>query len=201
MHITNKSESIVFPPYEGGPLTWYRNVASTLLLFGEADFGFTKALHSLGIRPFLSTTYDSTAPSSATRYCNACDVDATRWHIDRRLLNKHLTALAWNFPFTGKDEDDTVHESLLSGAFLSASQYISTKKLTMGSNSKFQFGIALQGDQFSRWSVHKVARRFGFFLAYFNQFEREEFPGYSPKRSNCEPFPAQDSRFYIFQSW
>eukprot|EP00555_Chaetoceros_dichaeta_P008123 CAMPEP_0198274924 /NCGR_PEP_ID=MMETSP1447-20131203/62395_1 /TAXON_ID=420782 /ORGANISM="Chaetoceros dichaeta, Strain CCMP1751" /LENGTH=181 /DNA_ID=CAMNT_0043969421 /DNA_START=322 /DNA_END=867 /DNA_ORIENTATION=+ len=176
-----------------------------MLLFGEADFSFTQALSRLRMCPLIATTYDSDPPVSAQSYCNLTNVDATMCHADRRLTtyleNHPITSCAWNFPFNGQDEDDASHVTFLSGTFMSVAQLLTShyRAKYHGSWEELEFGIALQGDQFTRWSIMQSARRAGFHLDWWDVFNHEEFPGYHPKRGNGENFPVQNARFYVFK--
>ena len=196
--------------FEGGALAWYKQAAPNLLLFGEADFSFTRALALLQIRPLIATTNDSEPlDPSAESYCDLVNVDATLCHSNLRLsalpASRLVTSCAWNFPFTGQDEDESVHESLLAGALMSAAEYLESKYLFRYSEYDedddpiLEFAIALQGDQFSRWSVLRSARRAGLYLQWWDVFNDEDFPGYDPKRGNGDRFPVQNARFYVFR--
>jgi hypothetical protein len=62
-----------------------------------------------------------------------------------------------------------------------------------------EFGMSLQGDQVCRWAVQRAARRAGWKLKSWCSFDPKSFPGYTPSRSNGEPFPYQHCRFYLFE--
>jgi len=176
------------------------------LLFGEADFSFTRALTLLQMRPLIATTNDSEPlDSSAQSYCDLVEVDATLCHNNARLkalpASRRVTSFAWNFPFTGQDENESVHESLLTGAFMSVAEYLEENFVYSDhEDDEFaEFAIALQGDQFSRWSVLRSAHRAGFCLEWWDVFNHEDFSGYHPKRGNGDRFPVQNARFYVFR--
>ncbi len=204
-----KSTIVTIPPIynpsaSGGAISWFKRNASKLLLFGEGDFSFTKALISLNIFPSVVTSVEMNSASIASSTTNFCTtyfgVDATRCHSDYKLVKyaSHVKACAWNFPYTGQDEDDETHRSLLSGAFLSVSVYLA-KNQDGGSSSEAEFALALQGDQLSRWTVLQSAEKAGFELDWWDEFDHTMFPGYFPKRCNGETFPAQHTRFYVFR--
>jgi len=172
-----------------------------MLLFGEQDFSFTDALHSLRIHPSHATTNYSKIESGsiAERRCTLKNVDATRCHtnINLKAVSEHITTCVWNFPHTGNEEDDVIHTSLLSGAFLSVALYLRENIKHNGLDA--EFAVSLQGDQLSRWSVLQSAKRAGFHLDWWEEFDHYSFPGYFPKRGNGERFPAQHARFYVFR--
>ncbi len=185
--------------YEGSLIDWFAERAKTILLFGECDFTFTRALQAMHIFPSISTTNEH---SSRTIYCTISNVDATRCHTnaDLRKISSHITTCVWNFPYTGQEEDDSIHTSLISGAFMSVAELLEENAENHGSRSKDkEFALALQGDQLSRWSVLQSAQRAGFYLDWWDEFHSHLFPGYSPKRGNGETFPAQNARFYVFK--
>mmetsp|Transcript_24806 Transcript_24806/g.37057 ORF Transcript_24806/g.37057 Transcript_24806/m.37057 type:complete len:867 (+) Transcript_24806:636-3236(+) len=194
----DEEKSPVHSFYEGGSLSWFQNNAENLLLFGEADFSFTMALSCLGIYPAHATTDSKLEPGTlADRYCTLSNVDATRCHINTQLKSRsfQITKCAWNFPFMGVEEDDSIHTSLLSGTFLSVAAYLTENNYSKNK----EFALTLQGDQFSRWSVLECAQRAGFSLDWWEEFDSFQYPGYLPKRGNGERFPAQNARFYVFR--
>jgi HrpA-like RNA helicase len=188
--------------YEGGALEWFRNNADALVLFGEADFSFTKALKSLQVYPLCVTTNDPLLRKYISGTIVLGDVDATRCHTnaDLKMIQGSVRSCAWNFPFTGYDENEAIHTSLISGTFLSVAAYFkSIMKMYDFDEDYMEFALTLQGDQFSRWSVFESAQRSGFQLVWWEEFEHHKFPEYAPKRANFESFPAQHSRFYVFR--
>jgi len=190
----------VYALYDGGPLAWFENNAEKLLIFGEGDFSFTQALASLQIHPFQSTSLVDTEPYSlGGKYCTLSNIDATRCHTNKYLksMSRNITKFSWNFPFTGKEEDDEIHKSLMNGTFLSVAAFFESN--LEGANRKAEFALTLQGDQLSRWSVLQSAERAGFFLNWWEEFDIYEFPGYFPQRANGVTFPAQHARFYVFR--
>ena len=199
-----QKNAVTYSKYNGGVLAWYKNNARHLLLFGEADFSFSRALSRLNMPPLVATTYDSQPPASMESYCDLTDVDATRCHVNKKLIallvDHHITSCVWNFPFDEQDENEVVQTALLSGTFMSVAQYFLSERSArgLGSEGSFEFGIALQGNQFTRWSIMQSARRAGFNLDWWGIFDHEEFPGYHPRRGNGDCFPVQNGRFYVF---
>ena len=151
-------------------------------------------------------------------------VDATRVHNDVALTtlgfsiynkqgapipkgkkkNREQMAFAWNFPFIGKDEDEAEHEDLILATFLSLALYFVNvtgcrKSLSQTSRARPMFAMALQGDQFSRWSVLRAAGRSGWRLQGWSTFDHNHFPGYHPCRANGDPFPYENGRLYVFE--
>lgn len=190
--------------YEGGPRAWFINKSSTLLLFGEGDFAFTRALFSIGASPAISTSSGQPSESTGHRFCDIAKVDATRCHLSRALdlhpMNHRITTCAWNFPFSDVSNDNEANESLMCGAFMSVAAYF--KKKTSSNfdiSQSFEFGFALQGDQFCRWSILRTANQAGFILRWWDLFDSDSFPNYMPKRANGNIFPAEKARFYVFE--
>lgn len=200
--VTIKKLSIDSLRPDGGSFEWFKSKAEKLLLFGEGDFSFTRALVSQNIYPSYATTVNKQSSiSSRTEKCTILTgVDATRCHKNEHLMAaaKHITTCAWNFPYTGNDENNEIHISLLSGAFLSAASFLETNlKHVHGQDA--EFALALQGDQLSRWCVLQSAQNAGFDLLWWEEFDNLLFPNYLPKRSDGECFPAQHARFYVFR--
>lgn len=196
---------VLHSKYEGGCLAWYKNKASEMMLFGEGDFSFTRALSILQAPPLVVTTHDSHSPLSVELHNTLTNVDATLCHVNQRVIalleNHYVTCCAWNFPYNNQDEGDASHMTLLSGAFMSVAQFLTSNCSAKGYSSKeeLEFGIALQGDQFTRWSIQKSARRAGFHLDWWDEFNYEEFPDYHPKRTNGDSFTVVKARFYLFK--
>ena len=194
-HLTNSYTM----PNHGGALGWFERNADHLLLLGEGDFSFTRALVLKNIHPSIATTDSSKSPSISV--CKTLSgIDATRCHTNNALktLCDSITACAWNFPYTGLDEDDEIHKSLLSGTFMSISIFLETN-MTNCHDKHAEFALTLQGDQLTRWNVLQSAERAGFYLYWWDDFDHSQYPGYTPKRSNGERFPAQHTRFYVFR--
>jgi Domain of unknown function (DUF2431) len=115
----------------------------------------------------------------------------TRIHTNHDLrLDPRINYIAWNFPFTGSDEDDSVHQELLLGTFLSLDLFFGWKESVTGT---------LQGDQFSQWSVLRSARLAWWSLTQWGTFNCDDFPRYHPCCANGEPFLFEHPRFYIFE--
>jgi len=180
----------------GGALGWFKSMANQLFLLGEGNFQFTRALTAMGRPPLVSS---SNLPSSERTPGALIGVDATSLH-----LNPKVTQLvqimggdlrfAWNFPFTGTEEDAMEHEALILQAFQSL-----VLLFEQHCSSKISLGIALQGDQFSRWNVTRSAWRTGWNLIGWSDFDHKEFPGYHPCRQNGEKFPVESAKLYVFE--
>jgi hypothetical protein len=182
-------------------------MADDLLLLGEGNFAFTQALVEMGIPPLITSDF-SHEPDK--RPCTSVDkdglvtirgLDATRIHLDETLthwshVNDPILACAWNFPFTGSEEDDGGNEALLLGTFLSLALFFKDQ-IHLG---PIKFGVSLQGDQFSRWCVQRSARRAGWKLTSWAFFEYNSFPGYAPARANGNTFSAEHLRWYFLLS-
>lgn len=185
-----------------------------ILLLGEGNFGFSASLRSFSARRIIATANQPRkealalfGASSASplgrlladeRHTVLFDVDATRLHRDARLgseLAAHGCSLVvWNFPFSGQDEDAAVHQQLLRSVFASLT------RLWARSECDFAFGIALQGDQFTRWRAHTTSRAHGWALQAAEPFDALSFPGYQPKRNaSNDNFPVKDPMMYLFR--
>eukprot|EP00873_Tetraselmis_striata_P024399 jgi/Tetstr1/444663/TSEL_032511.t1 len=185
-----------------------------ILLLGEGNFGFSDSLRSFSTRRIIATANQPRkealalfGASSASplgrlladeRHTVLFDVDATRLHRDARLgseLAAHGCSLVvWNFPFSGQDEDAAVHQQLLRSVFASLT------RLWARSECDFAFGIALQGDQFTRWRAHTTSRAHGWALQAAEPFDALSFPGYQPKRNaSNDNFPVKDPMMYLFR--
>ena len=179
------------------PVEWYLLHEGKLLLLGEGNFAFTRALRSLNLRNFVSTTYEGTPYINDISFLK--NVDATRLHLDARILTSVRTrgtsAFSWCFPYiTDREEDEAGHEALLLGAFHS----LTALSKESSSREGFTFALALQGDQFSRWNILRSALRTGWELISFSNFDTSDFIDYQPCRANGEPFPLDKARFYDF---
>jgi len=182
-----------------GATGWYKKHGHELLLLGDGNFSFSQALSILACPARVSTTLEQSHHSfGGAQFFTG--IDATRVHknslITMLVQSGSVHCSAWNFPFTGVEENDDGNIDLLSGTFLSLSLLFASKL----SNQKIiQFGLALQGDQFSRWYVLRSARRSGWILRSWGYFDHEFFPGYTPCRINGKTFPVENARFYVFQ--
>jgi HrpA-like RNA helicase len=191
-----------FETYDGAALDWYIKNASKLLLLGDGDFSFSQAMTMKGAPIFVSTTLEGSGLETKRRLK---DVDATRVHRHKDcafLMQNHdgngaFQGCAWNFPYvTGVEMDAEAHERLLSGTFLSTALLFEQRHPRQQHFGRF--GLALQGDQFSRWSVLRSANRAGWNLIQWSDFDPQDFPGYAPSRANGDPFPVDKARFYVF---
>lgn len=179
---------------------WFLGNARTLVLLGEGNFQFTKALVAMGATPFLTSTY--TPPRTRTVSNGLVGIDATKLHLNRQITQllerspKMMKHFAWNFPFAGgldDDENQSHHEALVLKTFQSLVLLFDNMPET-----KISFGITLQGDQFSRWNVTRSAWRTNWSLAGFSHFYHDDFEGYRPCRQNEDTFPVEQARFYVF---
>jgi HrpA-like RNA helicase len=188
---------------EQGPRAWFKEHGEGLLLFGESNFAFSLALASMGIKPALLTDFGD-VDTSNLRFGKLDksrmfgNIDATKIHTYDHLFQstaaQHLTAFGWNFPYTGAEEDPDDHEDLILATMISMG--LLAQKLGLESP---QFGLSLQGDQFSRWSVQRIATQAGWHLISFCKFNHKDFGTYQPCRANGDPFPCEHGRFYVFQ--
>lgn len=187
---------------KNGPPDWFRHHKDQLVLFGENDFHFASACTAAGYPPLVATDpnpVDLTASHFRKLTLRAVlgDVDATRVHANLKLINRirnKVSAFAWNFPFSGSEEDDGSNEDLILASFLSVG--LLTKKLGMQNP---EFALTLQGDQLSRWSVLRSAAICGWSLQKWGRFDHSKFTGYRPCRANGDTFPYQYGRLYVFE--
>jgi hypothetical protein len=151
----------------------------------------------LGYGPEFTSTIASGFTEIGRTKCLSVDASRIHHHTEVADLVRQgvLDHFSWNFPYTGIEEDDAVHESLILGTFLSVAEMLSS---TEGPVSKVHLALTLQGDQFSRWMVMRSAMRSGWRLVQWDNFDWTEYPGYHPRRANGETFPESDSRFYVF---
>jgi hypothetical protein len=189
-------------------LDWFRTNSSRLLLVGDGTFEFSHVLAQLGCRPAFSSCLESGYSSPTQGSSRLYGVDATRIHVHETILSmatkRLIRCVAWNFPFTGVEEDDEINESLILGTFLSLqllSLLIPPNPQTDDDDDdvRLRFTMTLQGDQFSRWNVLRSALRTGWELFCWGPFDHSnEFPGYSPRRANGQSFPVSCPRMYEF---
>jgi len=191
---------------DGGVLGWFLEHSKNTILLGEGNFEFSNSLVSLGLPPLLATTdVLSCLPSGSyptARANSMVGVDATRLHTNKNFVDKvrrkgsDKTNVVWNFPFiTDRDENATEHEILIRDTFQSLKIFFEASFQIQG---EF-FCLGLQGDQFSRWNVLKSAWAVGWKLHAWDCYQCTDFPGYIPRRSNGDAFPAGSTRFYIFK--
>jgi hypothetical protein len=190
--------------YPSGAAEWFDDMADAMLLLGEGTFQFTKALKSLGCQPFATST-NSLSPGGAVAGA-LLHVDATRLHFNQQvswLVRKHnLSRFAWNFPFTGTEEDAYEQEVLILKTLQSLIVlFADALPLEDKSSSSVtvMLGLTLQGDQFSRWNVTRSAWRTGWRLTGWCPFDHNEFPGYHPCRENGKKFPVDKARLYVLK--
>ena len=182
-----------FGRFTGGPVKWYRQSATSLLLFGGRDI---LATLSFGLRapPAITSTGD------ANGHGCPLGLSATRFHenhnLKKHFMNSQITKLAWNFPCVSADATDEENELLLRGFFMSAAAYFSSK---LGVVGNFEVGIALQGNQFSKCNVLKAAQHSGFCLEWSDHFDCSAFPNFKPCYSSNESMNVHNARFYVFQ--
>jgi hypothetical protein len=203
-----------------GPENLFKEHTGSAMLFGEGDFSFSKALYYIGAPPRLATIQ---GPVTATQRVSLTGIvpilgecDITRVHespIFMPIMSSHFSMglmrlCAWNFPYANKDDEhDQVHEELIQGAFMSLAHLFTALQDQHGSsffgNGRPSipdplFALTLQGDQFSRWSVHRSARRAGWKLSSWCPFDPSTFPGYTPKQASGDAFPCRNPRLYLF---
>lgn len=181
----------------GGSMQWFADHREKLLLMGEGQFEFTRSLIKLRLCPSFSSEIDTDLDVIGAAEVLRVDASRIHQHRDVRALfgMGAIENFAWNFPFTGIEEDDTVHESLILGTFLSLNQLLISDGLH---GQDYRMALTLQGDQFSRWMVLRSAFRTGWHLANWGNFKSADYPGYSPRRANGDEFPSACSRFYVF---
>jgi len=179
-----------------GSLGWYKGMANQMLLLGEGNFQFTRALTAMGSPPLVASSYVS---SSVMVPDALVGIDATKLHLNRNVA--HLVhraggvrSFAWNFPFTGTEEDQSEHEALILNTLQSIALLFEDYN-----HVSVSLGIALQGDQFSRWNVTRSSWRTGWNLIGWSDFDHKAFPGYRPCRQNGEPFPVERAKFYVLE--
>jgi len=188
--------------FMGGAFEWYCVNSSSLLMVGEGDFSFCRALRSLQAQPLLTSNVINNLPvSSRGQYTDIIEVglDATRCHMNKFLLNHPLNSrvskCAWNFPRLDGSARDKENECLLAGFFMSMGAYFGRKS----PNDHFEVGIAMQANEFSKWKVLTSAHNSGFSLEWWDYFDCSLFPNYSPKDSKNDPMKVVSPRFYVFR--
>lgn len=182
---------------EGGSVQWFSEHRRKLLLLGEGNFEFTRSLQKLGLNPSFASNLETGLHQFGST--EVFSVDASRIHqnedVNELVEKGMLENFAWNFPFTGVEEDVGVHESLILGTFHSLNELLLRKA---GHVSEVRLALTMQGDQFSRWMVMRSAVRTGWHLATWGPFNSADYPGYHPRRANGDTFPESSSRFYVF---
>jgi hypothetical protein len=182
-----------------GPRTWFQSHVDHILLLGEGNFDFTKALVSMGMAPrFTSNLTGPPYLRGASVTCYIA-INATRMHSDvrvKRAVTTHgVRAFAWNFPHAGhRHEDSVFQEDLLLSTLKSL---VLLQRLVPGCPA-FTLALTLHGDQFSRWNLLRSVWRTGWRLTAWSDIDHRVFPGYSPSRGNTgEPLLCTNPKFYV----
>jgi HrpA-like RNA helicase len=180
-----------------GTVKWFSDSRRKLLLLGEGNFEFTRSLMKLGLNPAFASDLETDLYEIGST--EVFSVDASRIHLNddiwELVASGRIESFAWNFPFTGIEENVGIHESLILGTFYSLNELLLTR--TRGVK-QFRLAFTLQGDQFSRWMVMRSAVRSGWQLESWGPFHASDYPGYNPRRVNGDVFPESSSRFYVF---
>lgn len=178
----NEAEAIVAPvhgKFNGGPLMWYRQHASSLLLLDQGC-GFQQSLETLRIALAMTLKLSAT-----TLHTNA--------YLQR--YSQTINRVAVNFPRASSNAGAEENERFMRGFFMSAALYLKSKMV--GDN--FEVGIALKGKEFSRWNVLSSARNAGFVLKWSEVFDCAIFPRYRPHESDDDDMHTDDAQFYVFR--
>lgn len=207
----------VFPPLESHRGQWpLPESIFNILLLGEGNCSFAAGLQQRHPRiNAVATTLESEAMTNTLFGESAMarvrklrsqpgwdvlhQVDACALHTrtDAPTLLAECDVVQWNFPYTGKDADDTGNQDLMSRFFSSLQNLV----LRGFAPSKMEVRLFLQGDQFSRWHVLRAARASHFDLyAWHDQLPLAEVSGYVPTRNSMgEPFPYHRHILYRFR--
>lgn len=187
---------------QSGVYGWFCDHCHKTVLLGEGTFEFSNALMSMDLSPLLATTNDKRDANRAhIKARHLFGVDATKLHRNDELMRaldfeKNEIHFVWNFPFlTNKEEDAAAHELLIRDSFCSAALFLKECNF----DDDCYFGLGLQGSQFSRWKVLQSAWATGWRLLAWDRYDYKEFPGYLPRRWGGEAFPAESTRFYVFE--
>ena len=164
-------------------------------------------MHSSYSEPAIASTHDEIRPACyVARQYDFVGLDATRCHINQTLsrhpLNSRIVKCAWNFPSLDQNNSDTSNESLLRGFFMSVAAYFENKNTDNNAlhSAEFEVGLALQGNEFSRWNILSSAQNAGFVLEWWDDFQPSSFPNYKPCQSNNDAMRAvRHARFYVFR--
>mmetsp|Transcript_20051 Transcript_20051/g.43473 ORF Transcript_20051/g.43473 Transcript_20051/m.43473 type:complete len:1281 (-) Transcript_20051:189-4031(-) len=186
---TTSEASMISPThgkFHGGALAWYRQDSSSILLLGNC--GFEQSLEEMGCPPGIAL--------------GGSISELVHFHKNRYLFYQAIKKVAWNFPASSATDEE--NESILRGFFMSASGYFQSKiglmsQFEIGPVSHFEVGLALQGNQFSKWNVMHVAQHAGFFLEWYEDFDSAMFPSYMPRDANNVPMQIHDAKFYVFR--
>jgi len=175
--------------FHGGALAWFVENSGSMLLLGSCDF--CHSLQAMGTPPkfFISQAEDGSI------------FDLAHFHKNRNLLlhrnlNAQVSKCAWTFPSASNAATDEENESLLRGFFMSAAAYFQSKVRTM---SHIEVGIALQGNQFSKWNVMQISQHAGFCLEWYEDFDCAMFPNCMSRCANNEEIEFQYAKFYVFR--
>jgi Domain of unknown function (DUF2431) len=177
---------------------WFLEHCDNLVLLGEGSFEFTRALNRMHSAPYAASTKGDVDACNMIGETLIFNVDATRVHKDHDIMNMvdeiGIDCFAWNFPYTGFEEDAESHESLILGTLYRL------KLLAERSRQTIRFAITLQGDQLARWNVLRSCHRAGWRLTGWGQFDTNDYPLYHPRRENGDRFPAACARFYVLET-
>ena len=187
----------VLPLMHVAPREWFRKNCNNLLLIGDINFRFAKALTKLGMGPLLSS---STGKNHIQSDRNLAEVNVTMLHADPRIINhvqnNHLDRFAWIFPHIGNDDDDddddnATHEALL----LEMLHSLALLRTRIAAPVKWIFTIALHKDQFSTWNLTQSAWKVGWRLQAWSTFNHLAFPNYYHQNFRS----GHVSRIYVFE--
>lgn len=166
--------------FNGGPLLWFRQHASSLLLLDQRGCGFQRSLDSLRISPAMTIKLQMICKMHMNSYVQSC--------------NRKIDHVAVNFPRVSSFSDEE-NESFIRGFLMSAAAFfISTSLL----DNHAEVGIALQGADFTKWNVLSSAQNAGFYLQWSDSFDCSIFPNYQLP-SNDNDNPINSPQFYVFQ--
>ena len=199
---TKKSQHTVSPSPRLRPTY---DTERTILLLGEGDFSFTKALLDHHLDPntshVIATTLDS-EEITVEKYPNAQDtltylrdhdidvlfnIDATRLASYKKLHKFTFGRVIFNFPHSGagiKDQDRNIrhHQLLLASLFQSIHQLISLKSID--NTNRPQLHITLkQGEPYASWNIKGLAKRHGWSTLFSAVFDPKAYPGYEHRRT------------------
>jgi hypothetical protein len=174
--------SPIYGKFDGGPLMWYHQHASSLLLLDQGC-GFQQSLEALRISLAMSLKL----PVIVGLHTNAYLQHYSQM-IDR---------VAVNFPRASSNAGAEENERFLRGFFMSVAAYFKSKVL----GNDFEVGIALRGKEFSRWNVLSSAQNAGFCMQWSDVFDCAIFPRYQPHQSDDddEMQVEDDAQFYVFR--
>ena len=164
--------------YSGGAYAWLRQNSQSVLVLGNCGFG--RSLQAMGASPGI--------------ILSGSVVKLSNFHNNGNLLghfaNGNITRCVWNFPIT----NDADNESLIRGFFMSASIYFKPK---LRIRSHLEVGIALRGNEFTKWDVLASAQQSGFCFEWYEDFDPAIFPNYTP--DSVDNIEMPDAKFYVFR--